>query len=503
MPVAVGAWVGSLIGVRVASPWVLLPPIAVLLFLLSKAGIRSHLVTLCGAGVALLAGHLAYTSYVTDPVTEAARGHEEIQLIGRLAETPTLVRTPWGSEQTVSAVSTQAAFRGGSFIRSSVRVRLVGKAQVLEQFQRGDTVLLTGKTRDGFWATAPGAGELTARSAMLVRSPSSIQAEANRIRRNMVETTSRVGSSAAALTLGMAIGDRQLLPPEDAENMRVASLTHLTAISGTHIGIVMLFIQLVIPGGRIWRPLVSLLFLGFLLAVVGPSPSLLRAGAMALLGTAGLVGVRVTQPQVLLAAVTVTWLIADPWLSVNYGFALSVLATAGVLLSGRRWVKWVRDQVRNRASRGVSKITLWLTRLVGEAAVIAAAASLWVLPVLLLLNPAVPLWSVLANVLAMPAVTPVTLLGLAAATLGTTMPGVSMLLVQVADPFSAWIVFVARFCASLPGAQLPWPAAPFGPLLAAGLVGLMAAADARTWGTVAATAKGRVDAWLHQLRNPH
>ena len=89
------------------------------------------------------------------------------------------------------------------------------------------------------------------------------------------------------------------------------------------------------------------------LAIAGPSPSLARSSAMALLGLAALTSRR--RPLVLnaLALVAAGLALASPRLTRDLAFQLSCSATAGLILFGMttqqrlarsgvaRWVRWV------------------------------------------------------------------------------------------------------------------------------------------------------------------
>ena len=98
-----------------------------------------------------------------------------------------------------------------------------------------------------------------------------------------------------------------------------------------------------------------------------------------------------------LGAATLGLLLVDPGLASAAGFALSVLATAGILLLAPRW----RDALAR-----------WLPRWLAEAVAVPAAAQLACTPLVAAISGQVSLVAVLANLLAAPAVGPATVLGL-------------------------------------------------------------------------------------------
>ena len=121
------------------------------------------------------------------------------------------------------------------------------------------------------------------------------------------------------------------------------------------------------------------------------------------MGSVALVGVAVAgrgqAVRALLASVVVL-LLVDPWLARSWGFALSVAATAGLVMMARRW---------SAALPG------WMPEPVRDGVGVAVAAQVATLPLVVALSGQVALLSVVANLLATPAVAPATVLGAAAA----------------------------------------------------------------------------------------
>ncbi|MBU2111678.1 MAG: ComEC/Rec2 family competence protein, partial [Actinobacteria bacterium] len=123
------------------------------------------------------------------------------------------------------------------------------------------------------------------------------------------------------------------------------------------------------------------------------------------------------------------------------GFALSVLATAGIVLLGPRW----RDALAR-----------WLPRWLAEAIAVPTAAQLACTPVVAALSGQVSLVAVVANLLAAPAVGPATVLGLLGGCVGLVWPWAGRLLGTAATWCVGWIVEVAHRGAALPTAAVDW-----------------------------------------------
>jgi competence protein ComEC len=142
-----------------------------------------------------------------------------------------------------------------------------------------------------------------------------------------------------------------------------------------------------------------------------------------------------------LAIAAIILLIADPWLAVEFGFGLSVLATAGILLLAPAMAEKLSSQIPVPLALGLS-VTL--------------AAQLFCLPLLMQLQPGLPTYSVIANLLAGPMVAPVTVLGMIALVLTPVAPPLVSMVSWVAS-LGTWVIeAVAIFFSGLPVAYFPW-----------------------------------------------
>ena len=271
--------------------------------------------------------------------------------------------------------------------------------------------------------------------------------------------TPRWPPGARALVPGVALGDDHALPQTVREEMRTVSMTHLTAVSGQHVALVL---GLVLTGlgvvPRRVRAGAGLVVLTGLVVLVRPGGSVLRAGVMGAVMLAGVASGRRSVSVPALAGAVLILVLIDPWQSRDYGFALSAAATAGILVGER--------PVRAALSR---RLPRWLAASLALPLVAQAACA----PVLILLQPQVGLWSVPANVIAAPPVPLATICGLAAALVEPLWPGAAAWAALPAVASCAWLAAVAHVFAALPGARIPWPGGRAG---AVGLAVLEAAA---------------------------
>lgn len=250
------------------------------------------------------------------------------------------------------------------------------------------------------------------------------------------------------LVPALVAGDDAGLDPAVAEEFRATGLTHLLAVSGTNltlvVGSLLVLARLVGVRGRWLTGLGALGIVGFVL-LARTEPSVLRAAAM---GAVGLVALGRDGPRRAVRGLGVAMtvlLLLDPRLATSAGFALSVLATGGIVLLAPRW----RDALAR-----------WLPRWLAEAVAVPTAAQLACTPVVAGISGQVSLVAVGANLLAAPAVGPATVLGLLGGLLALPATSVGRLPGTVAAWCVGWIVTVADVGARLPGAAVDWGTTP-------------------------------------------
>lgn len=287
--------------------------------------------------------------------------------------------------------------------------------------------------------------------------PSWIQHVAGELRSGLREAADVLPLAQRGLLPGLVVGDVSRMDEQVKADFKQAGLSHLTAVSGANLAIVAGAAVALARGVGLplaVRGVLAVLAMLSFAIVARPSPSVLRALLMGGVAAVAL-GTGRSRDGVTALSVTVLGLIFfDPVLARSYGFALSVCATAGILVLAPRW----RDRLAAR-----------LPRWAAEAIAVPTAAQAAVTPVLVLMSGQLAPVAIPANLLAGPAVAPATLLGFVAALTAPLHMGIARLLVRPAGLATGWIVEVAERAAGLPLGVLPWPG---------GLVGLTALAVA-------------------------
>jgi competence protein ComEC len=234
----------------------------------------------------------------------------------------------------------------------------------------------------------------------------------------------------------MVLGDTSKQSAEFKEAMKRSGLTHLVAVSGANFAIVSTFVlwcmQFVIRRKNI-RVIATAVALMCFIALVRPSPSVLRAAAMAAVLLTAQLGKRGSDSLPALGFAICAVVLGDPWQSRDAGFALSVLATAGLLLLAPR------IQERLPAHK----------KLAGALAP-PIAAMVFCSPILVSLSGYLSPMSIVANLLAAPAVAPITVLGFIAALVSPIAPWLAELIIFLIRFPAGFITAVAHWIAAFP-----------------------------------------------------
>lgn len=241
---------------------------------------------------------------------------------------------------------------------------------------------------------------------------------------------------AGALIPGMVLGDTSKQSAEFKEVMKRSGLTHLVAVSGANFAIVSTFVlwcmQFLIRRKNM-RVIATAIALICFIALVRPSPSVLRAAAMAAVLLVAQLGKRGSDSLPALGFAICAVVLGDPWQSRDAGFALSVLATAGLLLLAPR----IQDKLPTHKK-------------LASALAPPIAAMVFCAPILVSLSGYLAPMSVVANLFAAPVVAPITVLGFIAALLSPIAPWLTQIIIVIIRVPAGFITSVAHWIAEFP-----------------------------------------------------
>lgn len=274
------------------------------------------------------------------------------------------------------------------------------------------------------------------------------------VREGLLHASSALPGYGGELLPGLSVGDTSRVSENLESAMKTASLTHLVAVSGAncHIVTATAFAVLSWVGApRLLRIGGAVTVLVAFVALVTPGASISRAAVMSLAVLVGMTSGRLVAGLPVLAVTVVVLLVINPLWATNFGFVLSVLATAGLLT----------------LTTPISKfLERWLPTWLSLVIAVPLSASVLCQPVIILLAPQLPTYGVVANLLAVPAAGVVTILGLLVALSSLIWMPAATLIAWVAWLPAQWIGTVAQALAGAPFAKIAWPPGWLGLLLA-------------------------------------
>ncbi|OBI26759.1 ComEC/Rec2 family competence protein [Mycolicibacter sinensis] len=388
--------------------------------------------------------------------TDAVSAHPITAAFGRTAA---VTVTPSESPMQVGArrVMLRATLQRLDGAQSSGRVVVFASGMEFGEAMVGQPMAFRAKIarptrRDLTVATLTASGEPTwGRPGFIARS-------AHQVRARFAAAAWRVLPSEQARMLpALVLGDTSAITAATGREFRAAGLTHLMAVSGANVTIVC---GAVLYSARLVGPRAAAVLAGFALLafviVVQPTASVLRAAVMGAIALLGVLSARRRQAVPSLATSVLVLLALAPHLAVDVGFALSVVATAALVLIAPVWSAQL-------VARG------WPKPLAAAVAV-AWAANLVTAPLIAGISGRLSLVSTLANLAVAVLVAPITVLGSAAAVLCGWWPAAAELLIRFTGPELWWVCRVAHWSGGFPAATVPVPAG------MAGVVGVSAAA---------------------------
>ncbi|GAA3829690.1 ComEC/Rec2 family competence protein [Nocardioides panacisoli] len=391
---------------------------------------------------AVLAGVvLRHTAVAASPLEAWAQQRAVAELDATVVSDPRTISGQWGDQVVVRLQVHAASARATTYDVGGSVVVLGDPAW--RRVALGERVAVEGRLGP---ADDPDTVALVtgARPPVLIRGPDVWWRAADAVRASIRASVAHRPDAQRGLVPALVDGDDAALPAEVEQDFRTTGLTHLTAVSGTNLTLVVGFLLTIarLAGvRRRWLHLVGLLgIVGFVL-LARTEPSVLRAAVMGVVALFAFGADGRRRGLRALGVAVVVLMLVQPALAVSPGFALSALATAGIVVLGP----------------GLQRaLGHWLPAPLAEAVAVPLAAQLACTPVIAGLSGQVSLVAVVANLLVAPLVGPATVLGLVAGLVGLVWPWAASLVGTGAAWCVAWLVVVAERGAGLPGAAIGW-----------------------------------------------
>ncbi|MBA3717285.1 MAG: ComEC/Rec2 family competence protein, partial [Actinobacteria bacterium] len=247
----------------------------------------------------------------------------------------------------------------------------------------------------------------------------------------------------ATLIAGVVLGSDESLSKDLQDRFRRSGLYHLLAVSGQNVAIIAGAILLLAALAGIPRWLGELGVLGAIgsyVLAVGLQPSVVRAGIAGALASLAWLASRPRDRWYFLLVAAAALLAWNPYNLLEPGFQLSFAAVGAIFVLVPRI---------ERRLEGYP-----VPRLLATPVAVSTACGLCTAPLLWLDFGRVPVYSVLANALAEPAMPFLLGLGLVSALVHPLVPAVAEALAWLNGWFAAYLAWCARLVGGLPHSQV-------------------------------------------------
>jgi len=251
-------------------------------------------------------------------------------------------------------------------------------------------------------------------------------------------------SEQAALLNGMLIGYREDLSDEVQKAFSDSGLTHIMAVSGANVAFI------VFPLIFLFRKVIKLklktsniIVIGVLVIftyITGFQPSVLRAVIMATVVLVGQMLMRETDIYTTISFSAILLLLYNPSTLFNIGFQLSFVATLSIVLLCKNIKRVISFK--------------YLPNIITDVISITLAAQIGVLPIIILYFNNVSLISIVSNVLVIPIVGIITVLGSIMAIVGNINIFFSQVIGLLNSPFLTFVLYVTKTVSAIPYAVL-------------------------------------------------
>lgn len=265
----------------------------------------------------------------------------------------------------------------------------------------------------------------------------------DKMRRNFTAgMQSALPEPVASFGLGLLVGQRSTLPQETSEQLRHVGLTHIIAVSGFNLTIIVLACRRLLANrSKFQATFACLALIGLFLLVTGSSPPIVRASIISLLAIGVWYYGRTIKPLVLLLVAAAITVLANPiYLWGNVSWYLSFLAFFGVLILAPLLTKRLF---------GDREPKLLLSILIESI-----CATVMVLPYILYIFGEMSAVSLPANLLVIPFVPLAMLLALVAGIAGMFLPAFAGWLAWPANTVMTYILDIANIFSRVPHAFL-------------------------------------------------
>lgn len=265
----------------------------------------------------------------------------------------------------------------------------------------------------------------------------------NKIRNKIIEVTKEILSDETeGLMIGILIGENTEISDKITENFSKSSLSHIVAISGSHITYIVIGLSFVLTKSKIPKKgiyIITILGLIFFMFITRFSPSVVRACIMGIIMLSSKIVYRKLDVLNSIAVSMLIILIDNPFAIKDIGLQLSYLGTLGIVFLNAPISKFFKKYINDKIA-GIISVTV--------------SAQIAVLPITMLNFNTISTIFIISNLLALPVSGIITIYGYANVFLGMAFIELGKIFGVLLDFLTNLLIWIAEITAKVPFATV-------------------------------------------------
>ena len=263
------------------------------------------------------------------------------------------------------------------------------------------------------------------------------------LRNRVIDAIQAQDNKGSSVLAALVCGWRNDLDQTTSQAFKTAGLAHVLAVSGAHLSVIVTLIGVVLKRmalPRVIQVAIQVLLVVMFVAFAGASPSVLRAASMAIIASCSLLAARRAMPLQGLAICVIGTLTTSPLSALSVSFALSVLATFGIVVFSPLCRNFLACVLRGKCA------------LLTDALSVCLAANVATLPFSAALFSQIPLIGLLSNVVISPLFAPICTLCMLCVIASQIIVPLGPIILSVASHICAIFGSLVTCLSNIPGA---------------------------------------------------
>ena len=287
----------------------------------------------------------------------------------------------------------------------------------------------------------------------------------NNIKENMFNI---LDEEQSALCVGILIGDREKISDITEDNFKKSNLTHMLAVSGSHITYIIVALTTILSKtNRKFSLIITILFLLFFTVLTGFTASVLRASIMGIITLLASILHRKSDTINNLGISSIIILIYNPYLLVDAGFLLSYAGTIGIILFSKKISNGISiivnkinpnllniEQNNNSKILFVKSIIEKIILYVNSSLSVTLSANIVIIPVMAYMFSTISFTFWISNILAGPVMEVVTIFGFIVYFISIIFPILAQFLGIALNLLLTVLLKIAEISSKIPGASI-------------------------------------------------